>query len=643
MLTDVIEEKLKLVPAKPGVYLWKDRDGIVLYVGKAKVLRNRVRSYHQQIRNKDLKTQLMVSRAEDLDWIVTDSEKAALLLENTLIKKFRPRYNIMLRDDKNFLSIRLSMRDDFPRLYLVRKIKRDGSIYYGPFSDARSARATFSFLNKFFPLRECTDREFASRTRPCINYQIGRSSGPCCGMISKEDYAKIVKQVRLFFEGKGEELVREVEADMERASEDLRFEDAARLRDLVYALRRTLQKQQAETPDLADRDIFGLYREGASGVVLAIFVRAGKTIGQRAFPFTQQEDDDNELIAQVIQQYYADENFVPAEVITPEPLGEMEGAMAEWLADLRGAKVKLIAPQRGDKVRMVDVATENARQQFELRRHRLADTRDVLDAVAKALNLPRLPIVVECFDISNVQGRQAVGSQVCFVDGQPSKDRYRRYKIRTKDTPDDYAMMREVLTRRVSRAIEENDWPDLMLIDGGRGQLAVAKAVLDELDVHHQPIAAITKIRVQDPDNPGPEDMAYIPGRKNPVTFRRGSTTLFFLQRIRDEAHRFALEYHRKLRGKAQTFSALDDIEGVGPARRKALVKHFGSLRKIREADVEELTQAPGITRAVAEAIYDAFADQRGQSVDAATEDDADDLDDDTDTVDDTQAATPDA
>ncbi len=595
MLTPALEEKLDLLPTLPGVYLWKDADGVVIYVGKAKVLRNRVRSYHQQADNKDLKTRIMVSRAADVDWIITDSEKAALILENTLIKKHRPRFNILLRDDKNFLAVKLTVRETWPRLYLVRRIVHDGSVYFGPFSDAGAARATFGFLNRHFPLRECSDRQFASRTRPCLNYQIGRSAGPCCGMVTSGDYARIVAQVRMFFDGKGWDLVRELEREMEHAAEALRFEQAARARDLVAAITKTLTKQQAETTDLADRDVFGIYREGASGVVLASFTRGGKTIGQRAFVFTNQEEDDDEVIGQVVQGYYAADGLIPAEIIVPARLGEMHEAVEEWLTDLRGQKVTLRAPQRGDRVRWVELAAENAKQQFEVRRNRLADAREILDGVARSLDLPRAPIVVECFDISNVQGQNAVASQVTFVDGKPDKNRYRHYRIRTKDTPDDYAMMREALERRIERGQRDGEWPDLLFVDGGRGHLAVAESVLRDRGVTHLPIAAITKIREQDADDPGPEDKVFLPGRKNPVTFRRGSTSLYFIQRVRDEAHRFAIEYHRKLRGKSQVKSALDEIEGVGKARKKALVAHFGSMKKLREAGADAIAAVPGI------------------------------------------------
>ncbi|MBZ0270737.1 excinuclease ABC subunit UvrC [bacterium] len=602
--TTVIEQKLKILPAAPGVYTWKDARGQVIYVGKAKSLRHRVRSYFQQPEAKDVKTQLLVTKCADVDWIVTESEKAALILENTLIKRHRPPYNIRLRDDKNFLSIKLSMRDKFPRLYLVRRVQRDGSLYYGPFSNAFAARATFNFLSRHFPLRECSDGEFSQRTRPCIRYQIGRSAGPCCGMVSEEEYAKIVHQVRLFFEGRGEDLVRDVEREMERAAGEERFEQAARLRDLADSLRTSLEKQRAETTDMTDRDVWAIYREGASGVAVAMFVRAGKTIGQRAFPFSNQEHEDAEVLGEVMQAYYADDGFVPGEILA-EVNPQMSGAVEEWLTDLRGARVRLGVPQRGDKARYVEIARENAKQQFEQRRSRLADTRDILESVRRALHLTRTPIVVECFDISNFHGTNAVGSQVTFVEGKPDTSRYRRYKIRTKDTPDDYAMMREVLGRRVARARENDEWPDLLLVDGGRGQLAVAEAVLAEIDARDLPIAAVTKIRDRAEGDRGAEDMVYLPGRKNPVTFPRGSTALFFIQRVRDEAHRFAVAYHRKLRGKSQVTGALDAIDGVGAARRRALIRHFGSLKRIREASADEIAAVPGINADLARRIHD--------------------------------------
>ncbi len=598
MLKPKLVEKLRIVPKSPGVYLWKDRDGVVIYVGKAKVLRNRVSSY--QANHKDFKTRVMIGLAEDLDWMVADSEKAALILENTLIKKYMPQFNIALRDDKNFLSIKLTTTEDYPRLTLVRKVTRDGSKYYGPFSNARAARNTLNYLNRHFKLRECNNRQFKSRTRPCLNFQIGRSSGSCCGKIAKEDYGRIVKQVRMFFEGRGEMLIRELNEDMKAASEQMRFEDAIQLRDLIFDMRSTLQKQESENLDQIDRDIFGLYREGASGCVLALYVRFGKTIGQRCFPFTNQEEDDGAIIAQVAQAYYAGGGIVPAEILSPQSWGDMAETLADWLNDLRGSKVRLLTPQRGDKMKLLAIARENAKQQFEQRRARLADAREILIGVQKKLRLPKLPLVVECFDISNVQGRSAVGSQVTFIEGEPEKSRYRRYKIRLKDTPDDYAMMHEVLHRRVKRAALEKVWPDLILVDGGRGHLSIAEAVLRELGAEHISLAAITKIKNREPEDRGPEDMAYRPGRKNPVTFRRGSSELFFLQRIRDEAHRFAIEYHRKLRSKKQTRSILDDISGLGPSRRKALLTRFGSVKRITDAAPDEIAQTPGFSLATA-------------------------------------------
>ncbi|MCZ7584314.1 MAG: excinuclease ABC subunit UvrC [Deltaproteobacteria bacterium] len=610
MPNDKIAEKLKILPTHPGVYLWKDAQGVVIYVGKAKNLRHRVRSYHQRVEEKDIKTQLMVRRARDLDWIVTDSEKAALLLENTLIKKHRPPYNIRLRDDKNFLSIKLSTRDRFPRLYLVRRIRRDGSIYYGPFSSAHAARATFNFLNRHFLLRECSDREFAARKRPCIRYQIGRSAGPCCDMVSKEDYDAIVRQVRLFFEGKGEDLIGAVERDMERLAEETRFEEAARKRDLVASLRRTLEKQQTETPDLTDRDVFALYREGASGVVVALFVRKGKTIGQRAFPFTNQEGDDGEIIAQVVQAYYADDAFVPEEVLTQHAPGEMPETVREWLADLRGAAVRLAVPRRGDKARIVEMAAENAHQQFEQRRAKLADEREILESVRTALDLSRLPLVVECFDISNVQGTHAVGSQVTFIEGRPEKRALPA--IQGACEGDARRLRDDARSARPPGAPGDGGGRLAGFAAGGRrtrpsrgrgaGARRRRRAQVGTRRHHENPRPA--------GGDGGAEDMIYRPGRKNPITFKRGSTALHFFQRVRDEAHRFAVEYHRKLRTKAQTRSAVDDIPGVGAARRKALVKHFGSVKRLGEASADDIAAVPGIGRSLAEKIVHALAER---------------------------------
>ncbi|NLH47177.1 MAG: excinuclease ABC subunit UvrC [Myxococcales bacterium] len=602
---EFIREKLDLVPLDPGVYLWKDESGKIIYVGKAKVLRHRVRQYFQRPEEKDSKTRLLVAHIADLDWIVTHSEKEALILESTLIKKHTPRYNVRLRDDKRFISLQLDLGHPFPRLNVVRKVKRDGNIYYGPFSDARAVRETLRFINAVFLLRKCSDRNFSGRQRPCLQYQIGRCRAPCVGYIDQTQYRGFIEEVKLFFAGRMSELLPALTAEMQEAAAALEFEAAARLRDRIAAIEKTLEKQRMVAHGKGDRDVFGLYREGAAVVVCQLFVRGGSLTGQRIYPFRNIEDDDDAILRQLIGVYYSGDNFLPEQILLPPDAEESVTVLADWLGEVAGRKVELRTAQRGEGKELVALAATNARRHFEAQRGALVTSADVLGETQEKLQLPRLPDVIECFDVSNLQGKQAVASQVRFVQGEPDRRGYRRYRIRTKDSPDDYTMMREALTRRLTRGRDAGDLPDLLLIDGGKGHLAVAVAVLAELGLVDQPVAAITKIKDLEPDDPGPEDKIYLPGRKNALTFKAGSNVLHLLQRIRDEAHRFAIEYHRLLRSKALTASELDEIPGLGPEKKKDLLRAFGSVARIREADREALRQAPGIGPKLASTIYE--------------------------------------
>lgn len=610
MPVDDLEQKLQLVPTDPGVYLWKDENGGILYVGKAKVLRNRVRSYFQRTDELDPKTRVLVSRIRDVDWIVTDSEKEALILENTLIKKHRPRYNVLLKDDKRFLCVRLALGHDFPRLYVVRRIKRDGDAYFGPFDNATAVRETLRFLNTNFPLRKCSDHQFATRTRPCLQHQIGRCHAPCVGLIDKESYAQLVRQVRSFFAGRYQEVIAALTAQMQERSTAMAFEEAARLRDRVRAIEATLQKQKVVDPSLIDRDVFGLYREGAAVVVCQMYIRNGAITGQRTFALSNVERDDASLLAQVLGRFYSEDVFIPRQVLAPvEPDGGLE-LYAQWLEERAGHRVELRLPQRGEAKQLVEMATNNALRQFTVRRSQLISREAVLEEIRERLHLPRTPETIECFDVSNVSGKLAVASLVRFANGEPDKAGYRRYRIRLRDEPDDYAMMHEALTRRIGRGVAEGGLPDLLLIDGGKGHLNVAREVLRALNLPDQPVASIAKVKDLAPGDQSAKDKIYLPERKNPVNLKANSNALHLLQRIRDEAHRFAIEYHRTLRSKKMVGSVLDDIPGLGAEKKKALLKTFGTIKAVKAAGIEELQQAPGIGPRLAQTIYGHLKDK---------------------------------
>lgn len=610
MAEDNLSKKLAAVPTYPGVYLWKNSEGRVIYVGKAKVLRSRVRSYFQRVEDKDYKTRVLVSRIRDLEWIVTDSEKEALILEATLIKKHKPRYNVRLRDDKRFLCLKLSISHQFPRLYVVRRIRRDGDLYFGPFDNARAARETLRFLNGAFPLRKCSNQQFSARARPCLQHQIGRCRAPCVGYIKTAQYAEIVQQVKSFFAGRLREVLPQLQQEMEAKAEEFAYEEAAQIRDRISAIEKTLERQKAVTPSLENIDVFGMYREGSALVVCLVFVRGGYITGQRTFPLRGMEEDNQVILSQLLGQYYKQNAFIPAKILLPvEPEHGLE-ILADWLRDLSGKKVTLRVPQKGDAKKLVEMAKTNAKQQFALRRSKLISKLDTLGDLQQKLHLPRLPETIECFDISNVSGKLAVASKVSFEQAEPDKSRYRRYRIRIKDEPDDYAMMREALTRRISRGKKENDMPDLILVDGGKGHLGVAMQVLQEHGLNTQPVAAIAKIKNVTAGDTEGGDKIYLPGRKNAVTFKKHSNTLLLLQRIRDESHRFALAYHKSLRNQKITASVLDDVPGLGKTKCNALLRTFGSVKAIRKASAQELTAAPGIGPKLAQVIYQYLSGQ---------------------------------
>jgi excinuclease ABC subunit C len=606
-----VAEKLDTVPPRPGVYLLKDTHGKVIYVGKAKSLRGRVRTY---FRGGDERSQIrfLMQRVADLETLVTTNDKEALILENNLIKQYKPRYNIRLKDDKSYVSVKVTVRDSWPRVLVTRKIVKDGSRYFGPYASAWGVRETLDTIRKVIPLRTCSDGVFRNRSRPCLEYQIKRCLGPCCLAVDPHTYHRHLREAIMLLEGKSQQLTRQLEEDMGRAADELRFEDAARLRDKIRAIEKTQERQQVVSHRGEEQDVFGLYREGGFIEVQVLFVRQGKLTGNQVYSFADFEFPDDEVVEALLTQFYQGDRYVPDEILLPVEL-EDQAVRADYLSERKGRRVEVHRPQRGDKVRLVEMAAENACQSFRERQDADHQRERMSEELQRKLHLRNAPKRIECVDISNIQGNLAVGSMVTFDEGEPDKSRYRRFRIKTVPGADDFRMMYEVLIRRFTRAKEEGSYPDLLVVDGGKGQLHVALEVLRELDVAEVDVIALAKARVerapQSVEIARRDERVFLPGRKNPVLLRRNSTALFLLQRVRDEAHRFAITYHRALRRTERLRSVLDAIPGIGSARRKRLLRHFGSVQRIRAASHEALMQVPGISAALAAQIQIALGE----------------------------------
>jgi excinuclease ABC subunit C len=605
-----LAQQLDAVQPRPGVYLLKDQHSKVIYVGKAKNLRSRVRTY---FRGGDERSQVrfLMQRVAGLETLVTATDKEALILENNLIKQYKPRYNIRLKDDKSYVSVKVTMQAPWPRILVTRKIVKDGSKYYGPYASAWAVRETLDTIRKVIPLRTCSDGVFHHRSRPCLEYQIRRCLGPCCLPVDPEAYDRHVHEATMLLEGKSQQLARQLEEQMQQASHELRFEDAARLRDRIRAIQKTQERQQVVSHWGDDQDVFGLYREGGFIEVQVLFVRQGKLTGNQTYSFADFEFADEEVLEAVLTQFYQGDRYIPDEILVPVEL-EDQDVRAEYLSEHKAKRVAIFRPQRGDKARLLEMAAENARQSFRERQDAGRNRERMSEELRQRLHLRNAPKRIECFDISNMQGRLAVGSMVTFDEGEPDKGRYRRFRIKTVPGADDFHMMYEVLKRRFARAKEEGNYPDLLVVDGGKGQLNVALEVLRELEVNEVDAVGLAKMRVEraprSPELMRSPERVFLPGRKNPVVLRRNSNALFLLQRVRDEAHRFAITYHRQLRRRERLRSLLDSIPGVGPTRRQRLLRHFGSVRRVCEASVEDLAQVPGISPALAVHIKDSLA-----------------------------------
>jgi excinuclease ABC subunit C len=595
---EALTRKLDTIPTDAGVYLLKDKGGKVLYVGKAKSLRSRVRAYFREGGDERFQVRFLMRRVRDFDTLVARSEKEALILENNLIKQYKPRYNIRLKDDKSYLSAKVT-KHSWPRITVTRRIVKDGGRYFGPFGSADGLRETIDVIRKVFPLRTCSDAVFKNRSRPCIEYQIKRCLGPCCLPVDRDEYERHLHAAEMLLEGKNLELLKEMRERMRGYAERLEFEEAARVRDRVRAIEKTVERQTVLHHWGGDQDVFGLYREGGFIEAIVLMVRHGKLTSTQSWSFQDLEFSDEDVLADLLTQYYSGARFVPDEIIVPVEL-EDAGVRAELLSERFGRNVDFLVPQRGDKLRLLEMAMDNARQSFAARRDNENTREKMLEELRTKLHLRNTPKRMECYDISNLQGTMVVASQVTFDEGEPQKQLYRRYRMRTVEGQDDFASMYEVLSRRLKRAVAENEFPDLWVIDGGKGQLNVAIEVLKEHKLLDQiDVISIAKQHVlNDPRERSvvkSEERIFLPNRKDPIVLPRNSTALFLLVRIRDEAHRFAITYNRELRRRARLRSVLDDIEGIGPVRRRALLRYFGSLRRIREATVEQLASVKGV------------------------------------------------
>ncbi|MFY9413523.1 MAG: excinuclease ABC subunit UvrC [Tepidanaerobacteraceae bacterium] len=600
-------ERLADFPEKPGVYIMKDKRNRIIYVGKAVSLKNRVRSYFQSHKNLPVKVASMVSRIEDIEYIVTDSEVEALILECNLIKFHKPRYNILLRDDKQYPYIRITLNERFPRIEVVRTVKKDGARYFGPYANAGAMREAIDVINKIFPIRSCKKdlSEVPIDERPCLNYHIKRCLAPCQGFVKDEEYNEMINNIIMFLEGKRETLVKQLKDRMQEAAEKLDFERAAVLRNQISALEKVLEKQKVVSTDMIDQDIIAMARGSGIVCIQVFFIREGKLISREPFILNNTDDiERQEILTSFVKQFYNNAHFIPKEIIIDEDIDDRD-TIEEWLSRKKGQKVYVLIPKRGEKKKLAQMVAENARaylEQVESReeRERIRNLQ-ALEELKKFLNLKELPQRIEAFDISNTQGTESVASMVVFEDAQPKKEDYRKFKIRTVEGPNDFESMKEVISRRFKRALSGDrkfqKLPDLLLIDGGKGQLKYAREALKELGLSHILTIALAE----------EYEHIFVEGRDDPIVLPENSEALFLVQRVRDEAHRFALSFHRSLRSKRNLRSVLDDIPGIGKARRLALLKTLGGLEGIKRATLEELAAVPGMNRKAAQAVHEYF------------------------------------
>ncbi len=598
MVSSLIEDQLNRLPHSPGVYLMRDTGGDILYVGKATNLHHRVRSYFQATSKLTPKIERMVSQVADIDFFIAASEQEALILELNFIKQYHPRYNVRLKDDKTFPYLKIGINEEWPRVCITRRLEQDGGRYFGPFASARSIKQTLRVLQRIFPFRICSKAITGKAHRACLEYYLGHCLAPCTGAVSRKEYAEVINDVVLFLEGKQDRIVRGLKTKMNKASVDMDFEKAALIRDQIQAIHQVIEGQKIAARVRGEQDVIAFAQEGDQAYVQVFFIRSSKLTGRESFLLQgTRHEEPRQIITSFIKQYYASSQYIPPLLLLQYPL-EDKLIIKGWLQSLRKGAVEIQVPRRGSRKQLIDIVVENARQGLEQIRIKALTAPKELDAalaeIERELKLKSLPLRVEAYDISNIQGSSAVGSMVVFENGKPKPAHYRRFKIKTVSGANDYAMLQEVLQRRFRRSSKsesktQDTWaimPDLVLIDGGKGQLNAALSVLNEAGT----VVAVASLAKENEE-------IFIPRRKEPVILPRSSPGLQLLQRLRDEAHRFAISYFARVHRKKTFISALDNIPGIGPKRKKALLRQFGSIQRIREASVEELVAATGMNR----------------------------------------------
>ncbi len=596
-----LSEKYKEAPKEPGVYLMKDSKGKVIYVGKALNIKQRLSSYFVNQRH-DLKTGILIKKINDFETIITRSDHEAYILESNLIKEYKPRYNVLLKDGKNYPYLRIDRSEKYPPINVVRKIKKDKALYFGPYSSAYSVRTTLKQIHRIFKLRKCKKTQFNNRSRPCLNFQIKACLGPCCNDIPKEEYDQIIKDVSLFLKGKGKDIITRLTQEMKSYAEDQNFEKAAEVRDTIFAMEKTLEKQYVVSADLEDRDVIALSKDKSKAVVTILKVRSGYLVDAADYVFDLKMDSTSEILSGFVTQFYEKAPFLPSTILIQKEIESFK-IVEEVFSQKKGKKVKIIVPKKGDKKRLIEMAIANADKKLKSIALKKIELENLLKALKSLLKMDCLPKRVECFDNSNISGQGAVSSMVVFTHGEPDKDSYRKYIIRDNEHHDDYAYMQEVLTRRYAN--KDMKLPDLLLVDGGKGQISIAVSVLEGLGIYGKfMVAGIAK---KDADKGEKQDKIYIPGRSNPLNINQYQIALHLLERIRDEAHRTAITFQRKRRQKKGKVSFLDDVPMIGEKRKQVLLKHYKGVSQIKNASIEELASLPTMNKKAATALIDAL------------------------------------
>ncbi len=602
-MSSSLSSKIAQLPDRPGIYIMKDRRGEVIYVGKAINLKSRVRSYFQKSRDESRLITRQIGEVRDVDILVTHNEKEAFILENNFIKQFTPKYNVLYRDDKSFASIKIPLNEPFPRPVITRKVKDKRAKYFGPYSNSKAARETLNFLHEVFPLRKCTLKQFNAAARPCLYGQMGKCLAPCCKKITKSEYDKLLRELYMFLNGHCKKLIEKMRAQMTKAADELDFETAAKIRDRINAVEQTVEQQLVKTTmDRVDRDVFGYYLTDKKFWLSVLFIRNGIMQDAANYNFAAKLDNAKAVLRSVVHQFYHGNCFIPDEVLLPVDTGEM-GLLAEWLSGKKGKKVKVISPQRGRKKRIIEMASKNAAQAEKVKVTENRKRQIEMDSLQNLLDLYELPVNIECFDISNLSGREAAGSMVVFRNGSPDKTSYRRYKIRDIEGQNDFAMLRQVITRRYKKIIDHDEKgdmieqiPELIVVDGGKAQLDAALNALAALQIPFKDIIGLAKARSRGGADIKKERV-FMPGQSDPVELGTNTYAFNLLTRIRDEAHRFAISYHRKLRSKEFKKSPLTDIPGIGEKMGRRIFEHFKSLESVKNARIEDLVAVHGISQ----------------------------------------------